>query len=270
MTMVGSASAASGGEVLDRVQCVGARQVRPDGPRVGRGTEQPCSRRGGLRHRLRRDDACQRPRDSRSPPAEPRIGASPSTTTRNSASPPLPATNSVTMRNGLTGYWGAPGRRAAPMGKARSAVIDRRRFMISPRRGGRLPFAMGFDDKTVRRFIPEFPCPRTESMRSPPRHAAQLRRDGRRGRGVPAVGGQVPPHARGLEPGARHRGDGQGGVATAINSISAPGTWFGDVEQGRRVSRLSATNTPRRSRATIPGGFGAFSPPCPCPTSKAA
>ncbi len=49
----------------------------------------------------------------------------------------------------------------------------------------------------------------------------------------------------------------QNAVASALTSISAPGTWFGDVQQGRRVSRLCNEYAARLAR-DYPGRFGSF------------
>jgi len=49
----------------------------------------------------------------------------------------------------------------------------------------------------------------------------------------------------------------QSGVATGIGSVSAPGTWFGDVAEGRKLSRICNEYAARIS-ADFPGRFGSF------------
>ncbi len=49
----------------------------------------------------------------------------------------------------------------------------------------------------------------------------------------------------------------QCGIATAITSVSTPGTWFGNVEESRRLSRDCNEYGARLAR-DFPGRFGAF------------
>jgi predicted TIM-barrel fold metal-dependent hydrolase len=49
----------------------------------------------------------------------------------------------------------------------------------------------------------------------------------------------------------------ENGIVTGITSVSAPGTWFGNVEQGRRVSR-ECNEYAARMAADFPGRFGTF------------
>jgi 6-methylsalicylate decarboxylase len=47
------------------------------------------------------------------------------------------------------------------------------------------------------------------------------------------------------------------GIATAVTSISAPGLWFGDAEETRRLTRL-CNDYAAQIRASHPGRFGIF------------
>ncbi len=49
----------------------------------------------------------------------------------------------------------------------------------------------------------------------------------------------------------------QCGVATGIASVSAPGTWFGDVDEGRKLSRICNEYAAKIS-SDFPGRFGSF------------
>src|ERR1700704_1278561 len=49
----------------------------------------------------------------------------------------------------------------------------------------------------------------------------------------------------------------QAGVATAITSITTPGVWIGDHEQGRRIAR-ECNDYAARMAADHPGRFGLF------------
>lgn len=70
-------------------------------------------------------------------------------------------------------------------------------------------------------------------------------------------GGRIVPNWLGWsEQRALERMD-QTGVATAIVSISAPGVWFGDVEQGRRLSRETSLYA-AQLRQRHPKRFGFF------------
>ena len=50
------------------------------------------------------------------------------------------------------------------------------------------------------------------------------------------------------------------GVATSILSLSTPGTWFGSVQDGRKMSRLVNDYAAQMGR-DHPGRFGLFAPP---------
>ena len=69
--------------------------------------------------------------------------------------------------------------------------------------------------------------------------------------------GKVPPQLAGWSPGRAIEELDRSGVATAINSLSSPGTWFGDVAKGRRVSREVNDYSAQVAR-DYPGRFGVF------------
>ena len=69
--------------------------------------------------------------------------------------------------------------------------------------------------------------------------------------------GKVPPQLAGWSPGRALEELDRSGVATAINSLSSPGTWFGDVAKGRRVSREVNDYSAQVAR-DYPGRFGVF------------
>ena len=70
-------------------------------------------------------------------------------------------------------------------------------------------------------------------------------------------GGRIVPNWYGWsEPQALERMD-EAGVATAIVSISAPGVWFGDVAQGRRLARETSLYA-AKLRQRHPQRFGFF------------
>jgi predicted TIM-barrel fold metal-dependent hydrolase len=70
-------------------------------------------------------------------------------------------------------------------------------------------------------------------------------------------GGKVPPAVAAWNPQRAVEEMDRAGVATAINSISSPGTWFGDVPQGRAVSR-EVNEYSTRVAQDHPGRFGTF------------
>jgi predicted TIM-barrel fold metal-dependent hydrolase len=70
-------------------------------------------------------------------------------------------------------------------------------------------------------------------------------------------GGKVPPQLQGWSPKRAVEEMDKSGVAIAINSLSSPGTWFGDIEQGRRVSREVNDYSAQVARDN-PGRFGTF------------
>jgi 6-methylsalicylate decarboxylase len=70
-------------------------------------------------------------------------------------------------------------------------------------------------------------------------------------------GGRIPPLVGAWTPQKSIDAMDESGVATSITSVSAPGTWFGDVEQGRRLSRLCNEYAARLAR-DYPGRFGTF------------
>jgi predicted TIM-barrel fold metal-dependent hydrolase len=70
-------------------------------------------------------------------------------------------------------------------------------------------------------------------------------------------GGRIPPLVAQWTPQRAIEAMDQGGIETAVTSISAPGTWFGDVEEGRRLSR-ECNDYAARLAVDHPGRFGTF------------
>jgi predicted TIM-barrel fold metal-dependent hydrolase len=70
-------------------------------------------------------------------------------------------------------------------------------------------------------------------------------------------GGRVPAPVAAWTPQKAIEVMDQCGIATALTSISAPGTWFGEVEEARRVSRL-CNEYAARLALDFPGRFGTF------------
>lgn len=69
--------------------------------------------------------------------------------------------------------------------------------------------------------------------------------------------GRVPPAIAAWTPQGAVQIMDECGIATAITSVSAPGTWFGDVAQGRRVSR-ECNEYAAKIALDFPGRFGTF------------
>jgi predicted TIM-barrel fold metal-dependent hydrolase len=67
--------------------------------------------------------------------------------------------------------------------------------------------------------------------------------------------GRVPPGLVSWSPQQALEAMEQAGVATAINSLSSPGIWFGDVELSRRLAR-EANDYGARLARDYPGRFG--------------
>jgi len=83
----------------------------------------------------------------------------------------------------------------------------------------------------------------------PPRYVAELGAER-----VFQQSGRLPPAAQWTVERSLEQMDANG-IATAMSSVSAPGTWFGDVEQGRRLSRL-CNEYAAQVAADHPGRFG--------------
>ncbi len=83
----------------------------------------------------------------------------------------------------------------------------------------------------------------------PPRYVAELGAER-----VFQQSGRLPPAAQWTVERSLEQMDANG-IATAMTSVSAPGTWFGEVEQGRRLSRL-CNEYAAQIAADHPGRFG--------------
>ncbi len=70
-------------------------------------------------------------------------------------------------------------------------------------------------------------------------------------------GGRVPPAIAAWSPQGAIEIMDECGIATAMTSLSAPGTWFGDIAQGRRVSR-ECNEYAAGIAQDFPGRFGTF------------
>ena len=70
-------------------------------------------------------------------------------------------------------------------------------------------------------------------------------------------GGRVPPAIAAWSPQTAVEIMDECGIATAITSVSAPGTWFGDVALGRQVSR-ECNEYAAKIALEHPGRFGTF------------
>lgn len=70
-------------------------------------------------------------------------------------------------------------------------------------------------------------------------------------------GGRVPPAIAAWSPAGAVEIMDECGIATAMTSISAPGTWFGDVPLGRQVSR-ECNEYAAKIAEDFPGRFGTF------------
>jgi len=70
-------------------------------------------------------------------------------------------------------------------------------------------------------------------------------------------GGRIPPAIAAWSPQAAVEIMDECSIATAMTSVSAPGTWFGELAQGRRVSR-ECNEYAARIALDFPGRFGTF------------
>lgn len=83
----------------------------------------------------------------------------------------------------------------------------------------------------------------------PPKYVSELGRDR-----VFRQAGRLPPAAQWTIERSLEQMDANG-IAKAMTSLSAPGTWFGDVEQGRRLSRV-CNEYGAQVAGDYPGRFG--------------